>query len=361
MLTSDFDYSLPPELIAQEPPESRGDSRMMVLDRRTGAITHSHIRELHRWMRPDDLMVMNDTRVFPARLRGAWSDTGGRVELLLVEPVGEDGAARQGDVRGDETLWSCICGSGRPPRAGQVASFADGAIRATIVESRGEGGVVARFDSDGPLLDALSRHGAVPVPPYIHRAGDDLAHAALDRDRYQTIYAEHTGAVAAPTAGLHFTSEILAGLEAQGVRRAFVTLHVGPGTFKPVKTDTVEKHVIEPERYAVPQATADAIRDCRAAGGRILAVGSTSVRTLETMIRMPAAPCACSGRSGLYIHPPFEFKCVDLMLTNFHLPKSSLLMMVSALAGREHVLAAYAEAVRERYRFYSYGDCMLII
>lgn len=361
MLTSDFDYELPPELIAQEPPAVRGDSRMLVLDRANGAIVHSHIRELHRWLRPGDLMVMNNTRVFPARLKGNWKDTGGQVELLLVEPVDADGNVMPGDVRGDESRWACICGSGRPPRPGQLAVFADGAIRAEIAEARGGGTVVAAFESDVPLLDALSRGGAVPVPPYIHRASGDLAHAAMDRERYQTVYAAHTGAVAAPTAGLHFTPEILDDLSARGIKRSFVTLHVGPGTFKPVKVDTVEEHVIDPERYAVPQETADAIRACRAAGGRVLAVGSTSVRTLETMIRLPGAPCACEGRSGLYIYPPFDFRCVDLMLTNFHLPKSSLLMMVSALAGREHALAAYREAVRERYRFYSYGDCMLII
>ncbi len=361
MLTSDFDYELPPELIAQEPPATRGDSRMLVLDRATGTVTHSHIRELHRWLRPNDLMVMNNTRVFPARLQGNWKDTGGRVELLLIEPVDEYGNVIPGDVHGDETRWACICGSGRPPRPGQIASFASGEIRAEIIDAPGGGNVVARFESDGPLLTVLERDGAVPVPPYIHRANGDLAHAALDRDRYQTVYAAHTGAVAAPTAGLHFTPDILDDLKTRGIDRAFVTLHVGPGTFKPVKADTVEEHVIDPERYAVPQETADAIRACRAANGRILAVGSTSVRTLETMARMPDAPCACEGRSGLYIYPPFDFACVDLMLTNFHLPKSSLLMMVSALAGREHVLAAYREAVRERYRFYSYGDCMLII
>ena len=360
MLTSDFDFELPPELIAQEPPARRGDSRMLVLDRATGAIVHSRVRELHRWLRPGDLMVMNDTRVFPARLLGEWEDTGGRIELLLVEPVDASGAVIPGDVRGDEGRWTCLCRSGRPPRPGQAAVFGGGALRTTVDEACGEGSVIVRFHADVPLMEALSRFGAVPVPPYIRRSGDDLARAAMDRERYQTVYAAHTGAVAAPTAGLHFTEDILDDLAARGVSRAFVTLHVGPGTFKPVKSETVEGHAIDPERYEVPAATADAVRRCRESGGRILAVGSTSVRTLETMARAPGAPCACAGRSGLYIYPPFDFRCVDLMLTNFHLPRSSLLMMVSALAGRERVLAAYREAVRERYRFYSYGDCMLI-
>ncbi|MGI6496155.1 MAG: tRNA preQ1(34) S-adenosylmethionine ribosyltransferase-isomerase QueA [Kiritimatiellia bacterium] len=360
MLTSDFDYDLPAELIAQEPPAVRGDSRMLVLDRATGGIVHSHIRDLHRWLNPGDLLVMNDTRVFPARLQGNWEDTRGRIELLLVEPVDASGEVHPGDVRGDEDCWICLCGSGRPPRTGQSAVFVDGAIRAEILETREGGSVVARFHADAPLLDVLSRFGAVPVPPYIRREGNDRARAVLDRERYQTVYAAHTGAVAAPTAGLHFTPELLDDLATRGVPHAFVTLHVGPGTFKPVKSETVEEHAIDPERFDVPASTADAVRACRAAGGRVVAVGSTSVRTLETMARLPGAPCACSGRSGLYVYPPFEFRCVDRMLTNFHLPKSSLLMMVSALAGRETVLAAYREAVRERYRFFSYGDCMLV-
>ena len=358
MLTSDFNYDLPPELIAQEPPAERGTSRMMVLHRGDGRLEHRSVADLPEYLRADDLLVLNDTRVFPARIQGVWADTAGALELLLLEPqplpAGAGGAK-------ETVCWSCITGSGRPIRAGQKAAFAEGLLEAELVARRDNGTWTVLFRSEAPLMELLDRHGLTPVPPYIHRHGDGRQ-ARLDRERYQTIYARETGAVAAPTAGLHLTEALFAALEAKGVRRAAVTLHVGPGTFKPVKAATVEAHRMDPERFSVPQATADAVAACRATGGRVVAVGSTSVRTLETVAAAHEGQVVAeSGSSSIFIYPPYRFRVADAMLTNFHLPQSTLIMMVSALVGRERVLDAYREAVRERYRFFSYGDCMLIV
>lgn len=358
MLTSDFDYELPQELIAQEPPAERGTSRMMVLHRADGRLEHRSVADLPEYLTAADLLVLNDTRVFPARLQGVWGDTHGALELLLLEPLpvpaGVAGAA-------ELCCWSCISGSGRRVRPGQRAVFAEGRLEAEILARTGEGVCTALFRSAEPLMTLLDLYGLTPVPPYIRRDGDGRQ-ARLDRERYQTIYARETGAVAAPTAGLHFTEAIFDALRAKGVHRATVTLHVGPGTFKPVKAETVEAHRMDPERYAVPQETADAVAACRARGGRVVAVGSTSVRTLETVASANGGKVvAASGSSSIFIYPPYRFQAVDAMLTNFHLPQSTLIMMVSALAGRDAVLAAYREAVRERYRFFSYGDCMLIV
>ena len=359
MLTSDFNYDLPPELIAQEPPAERGTSRMMVLHRGDGRLEHRSVADLPEYLRADDLLVLNDTRVFPARIQGVWSDTRGALELLLLEPQPLPAGAG-GGVR-ETVCWSCITGSGRPIRAGQKAAFAEGQLEAELVARRDNGTWTVLFRSEAPLMELLDRHGLTPVPPYIHRHGDGRQ-ARLDRERYQTIYARETGAVAAPTAGLHLTEALFAALEAKGVRRAAVTLHVGPGTFKPVKAATVEAHRMDPERFSVPQATADAVAACRATGGRVVAVGSTSVRTLETVAAAhEGRVVAASGASSIVIAPPYRFRVADAMLTNFHLPQSTLIMMVSALVGRERILDAYREAVRERYRFFSYGDCMLIV
>jgi len=359
MQTHDFFYDLPPELIAQEPPPERGISRMMVLDRRDGSIAHRHVGDLPAYLNAGDLLVLNDTRVFPARIQGRWADTGGGLELLLLEPLAvPEGTA---DECRETVCWSCITGSGRPVRPGQRALFAEGLLDAEIVARRQDGNWTILLRSDRPLMELLDAYGLTPVPPYIHRNGDAET-ARLDRERYQTIYARETGAVAAPTAGLHFSEALFDALEAKGVRRAYVTLHVGPGTFKPVKTETVEAHRMDPERYAVPQATADAIADCRARGGRVVCVGSTSVRTLETVAAANGGRVvAASGSSSIFIYPPYRFRTVDAMLTNFHLPQSTLIMMVSALAGRERIMAAYREAIAQRYRFFSYGDCMLIV
>lgn len=358
MLTSDFDYELPVELIAQEPPPERGQSRMMVLNRGTGLLEHRGVADLPDFLRAGDLLILNDTRVFPARLQGHWQDTRGALELLLVDPqpLPPDQADEDGVC-----AWACITGSGRPIRNGQRAVFAEDRLEAEMLSRRENGSWTVLFRSREPLMDLLERYGLTPVPPYIHRRGDERQ-ARLDRERYQTIYAKTVGAVAAPTAGLHFNEAIFAALEAKGIQRAAVTLHVGPGTFKPVKTETVEAHHMDAERYVVPQETADAIAACRARGGRVVAVGSTSVRTLETVATEHGGQVvATSGSSSIFIYPPYRFLVVDAMLTNFHLPQSTLIMMVSALAGRDRILAAYREAVRERYRFFSYGDCMLIV
>jgi S-adenosylmethionine:tRNA ribosyltransferase-isomerase len=349
MQTSDFSYELPPELIAQEPPEVRGTSRMMVLHRADGRLEHRTVADVPDYLRAGDLLVLNDTKVFPARIFGKWTDTDGTLELLLIEP------------RPAPDVWMCITGSGRPIRAGQRAVFADGQLTAEALAKNGNGTWDIRLTSDAPLMALLDRYGQTPVPPYIHRHGDERQ-TRLDRERYQTVYARETGAVAAPTAGLHFTEALLAELEARGVRRTAVTLHVGPGTFKPVKTETVEAHRMDPERYAVSRGAAEEIAACRARGGRVVAVGSTSVRTLESVAAAnDGRVVETVGSSAIYIYPPYRFLATDAMLTNFHLPQSTLLMMVSALAGRERILDAYREAVRERYRFFSYGDCMLIL
>jgi S-adenosylmethionine:tRNA ribosyltransferase-isomerase len=379
MLTREFDYELPPELIAQEPPAERGTSRMLVLHRADGRLEHRRVADLPEYLTSDDLLVLNDTRVFPARLQGVWSDTRGALELLLLEPLplpataaecphepgmGTCDAARRSLAlpgAAHVSCWRCLSGSGRRVRPGQKALFADGRLEAEILERTGEGVCTALFRSDEPLMDLLESHGLTPVPPYIRRSGDERQ-TRMDRERYQTLYARETGAVAAPTAGLHFSEALLAALDAKGVRRAYVTLHVGPGTFKPVTCDVVEEHRMDAERYSVPPETAAAIAACRARGGRVVAVGSTSVRTLETVAAAHGGQVvAASGASAIFIYPPYRFRATDLMLTNFHLPQSTLIMMVAALVGRERILAAYREAVAERYRFFSYGDCMLIV
>lgn len=349
MLTTDFDYSLPPELIAQVPPAERGSSRMLVVHRDSGLLEHRRISDLPNYVQADDVMVFNDTRVFSARIFGTWADTPGKVELLLVEPsLNHPGA------------WSALCRSSRPIQPGRVMVFAEGALQATVVEKDPTGRVDLMFTCQGDFFEVLDQIGVPPVPPYIHRDQQD-ARVALDKARYQTIYARETGAVAAPTAGLHFSKDLFAQLDAAGVHRTFVTLHVGPGTFRPVKAERIEEHVMDAERYEIPETTAAAIAQAHATGHRVFAVGSTSVRTLETSAQHEGVVHAGKGRSSIFIYPPYTFRATDAMLTNFHLPKSTLVMMVSALAGKELIFKAYQEAIRERYRFYSYGDCMLIL
>ncbi len=351
--TADFDYELPPDLIAQEPLGKRSDSRMLVLDRGAGTLTHRHSRDVGEFLRPGDLLVLNDTKVFAARAFGAWEDTPGKVEILLVEPDPD---------AGNPLRWLALCKSSRPMLPGRVMILAEGRLRATVAAPRdAEGRVTLDLAPEGDLFDVMDAYGVPPVPPYIRRDRED-SRVALDRKRYQTVYAHERGAVAAPTAGLHFTEELLADLERNGVPHVFVTLHVGPGTFKPVQCEHIADHVMDPERYVVTEAAAEAIRRTKASGGRVVCVGSTSVRTLETVAsRHGGEVVAETGRSRLFIHPPYKFLVTDAMLTNFHLPKSTLLMMISAPAGRDRVMDAYREAIRERYRFYSYGDCMLIL
>ncbi len=360
MKTSLFWYPLPARLIAQHPAEKRGTEKMLVLHRATGVLEHRHIADFPEYITPEDLLVVNDTKVFPARLVGSWPDTHGQVEILLVSPApGEN--STPGALEALE--WNCIVGSGRKCRPGQTAVFGPHAeLKATLLKPlEGIGMWRVAFASSRPLMALLDEIGHTPVPPYVKREGTQEEEKA-DRERYQTIYAREIGSVAAPTAGLHFTDEIFAALDAKGVRRVAVTLHVGPGTFRPVKAEQIEDHHMDFEAFSISPETAQAINDCRKRGGRIFCCGSTTVRTLETVAAAnDGLIVPGSGASNIFIYPPYKFLATDAMLTNFHLPQSTLLMMVSALAGRKRILCAYAMAVRADYRFFSYGDCMLIV
>ncbi len=359
MKTSQFYFPLPERLIAQHPAEKRGTEKMLVLHRSTGMVEHRHIADLVEYITSNDLLVVNDTKVFPARLLGKWVDSDGAVEVLMVSAAPEE-------EKSEGVLWNCIVGSGRKCREGQVAVFGPaGELKARFVNPlSGIGMWKIEFLSDRPLMELLDAFGHTPVPPYVKREGT-REEEMEDRVRYQTIYAKNVGSVAAPTAGLHFTPEIFAALEAKGVERVSVTLHVGPGTFRPVKSADIEDHQMDFEAFDVPPETAEAINKCKARGGRVFCVGSTTVRTLETVASRSDNPDPLvvpgSGASNIFIYPPYKFKVCDCMLTNFHLPQSTLLMMVSALAGRERVLCSYALAVQKDYMFFSYGDCMLIV
>ena len=349
MRTDLFNYELPPELIAQQPAAQRDQARLMVLNRADQSILHRRIADLPEFLEAPDVLVVNDTKVIPARVLGHKQDTGGKVEILLLEEL----------ARGE---WDVLMRCSRRPAPGSRLVFGGGSLIARMIADGSGGHARLQFETDRPVLDLLEEIGQPPLPPYIHRDADTLrAETQPDRDRYQTIYAREPGAVAAPTAGLHFTPALFDTLAAKGVERHPVTLHVGIGTFRPVTAEDVEGHEMESERYKLPAATAQACVAARAAGGRIVAVGSTSVRTLETVAKETGALMEHAGRSSLYIYPPYEFLAVDVMMTNFHLPQSTLLMMVSAFAGREFALHAYEVAVAERYRFYSYGDAMLIL
>ncbi|WP_373049221.1 tRNA preQ1(34) S-adenosylmethionine ribosyltransferase-isomerase QueA [Vulgatibacter sp.] len=349
MKTSDFDFQLPDELIAQSPLEARDASRLLVLPRAGGAPSHRAFRDLPDLLLPGDLLVLNDARVIPARLRGAKVESGGRVELLLCDPLGPVG---------DRAAWRCMGGSSKPLRPGKFLRFTDGAgaLDAEILAVHEGGFVDVAFAADpDAFLDRLEGLGELPLPPYLGRPPEEA-----DRERYQTIYARERGAVAAPTAGLHFTEAIFARLVARGIERATVTLHVGPGTFLPVRADDVSEHRMHAERYQVPDATAAAIARTRERGGRVIAVGTTALRTLESAADGRGGVRAGPGVSELFVTPGYDFRVVDGLVTNFHLPRSTLVMLVAALAGHQRLLAAYEEAVRERYRFYSYGDAMLV-
>lgn len=346
MLTSDFDFELPPELIAQTPLAARDASRLLLLRRPSGQISHRQFGELPSLLRRGDLLVLNDARVIPARLLGKKVGTGGRVELLLIRPVAQLLRTDAALSSEQQVEWQCLGQASKGLKAGAKVEF-DGGLMAEILEAMGNGEYVVRFTSPlATLAAAIEKAGQLPLPPYIDRPPD-----AADAERYQTVFARANGSVAAPTAGLHFTPQLLGSLDALGVRHAFVTLDVGPGTFLPVREGALSAHKMHAERCSIPTETAEAIAQAR----RVVAVGTTVVRTLESL----------GGEAGdmdteLFILPGFEFKVVGAMLTNFHLPKSTLLMLVSAFAGREHTLAAYAEAVEERYRFFSYGDAMFI-
>ena len=369
MKTRQFWYPLPERLIAQHPAEKRGTEKMMVLHRATGVVEHRHIADIVEYITANDLLVVNDTKVFPARLIGEWPDTHGAIELLMVNaaPMDADDERPSMTAGTDSLRWNCIIGSGRKCREGQVASFGPaGELKATLLKPlSGIGMWQVEFSCDRPLMDLLDEFGRTPVPPYVKREGT-AEEEKEDRERYQTIYAREVGSVAAPTAGLHFTPEIFAALDAKGVKRVAVTLHVGPGTFRPVKADNIEDHHMDFEAFTVPPETAEAVNECKARGGRVFCVGSTTVRTLETVAAAVDGQNgrvveAGSGASDIFIYPPYRFRVCDCMLTNFHLPQSTLLMMISALAGRERVLCSYALAVRNNYMFFSYGDCMLIV
>ncbi|MBA4387403.1 MAG: tRNA preQ1(34) S-adenosylmethionine ribosyltransferase-isomerase QueA [Verrucomicrobia bacterium] len=346
MKTSEFNYELPQDLIAQAPLAERSASRMLVLDRRTGSISHGLFADLPSLLSAGDLVVVNTSRVIPARVFGKRIGSGGKVEVMLLE---QEPSGR----------WLALFRASRPPRKGLALVLGNGEATAEVEEVLEYGKVYVRIMSEWPVLELLDRIGLPPLPPYIKR--DRATVKNDDTRRYQTVYAESAGSVAAPTAGLHFTEEVLKKIELAGVRRASVVLHVGLGTFRPVKSDTVEEHVMESERFEVPEETARLIGETKRAGGRIIAVGSTTVRVLETVAGEAGEIKPCAGRTSIFIHPPHEFRAIDCMLTNFHLPMSTLLMMVCALAGRELVMKAYSEAIAMRYRFYSYGDCMMIV
>jgi len=335
--TSDFSFELPDELIADRPTPRRDGSRLMTLDKRTGTTGHHHFADLPELLHPGDLLVLNDTRVFPARIGGVKPRTGGGIELLILEEAEPD-------------HWRAMA-RGKLPQGEKITL--DGGLNGEITAVEGGGIVVCRFDC-ADVLGHLEAHGRIPLPPYMNREAD-----ADDRERYQTVFAREAGSVAAPTSGLHFTPALLAALTKRGIGTCHITLHVGPGTFLPVRANYLADHVMHPERYAIPQQAVDAIGRTRAAGGRIIACGTTVTRTLETA--MAHGPLiAHEGTSRLFIHSDYRFRAIDAMVTNFHLPCSTLLMLVSALAGKERVLYAYELAVARRYRFYSYGDGMLI-
>ncbi|MEX2606448.1 MAG: tRNA preQ1(34) S-adenosylmethionine ribosyltransferase-isomerase QueA, partial [Kiritimatiellia bacterium] len=336
MKTADFDYELPSELIAQHPAMRRDEARMLSLRVEDGDMRHQSIVDFPDYLRPGDALVLNNTRVIPARTHGVKS-TGGRVECLFIEPVE--------DAEGE---WLVMMKSSHRPREGTTVTLSD-ALKLEVLENRDDGLNRVRAIGSEPVLATLDKIGEPPLPPYIHR--ESLCEE--DPERYQTVYASQPGAVAAPTAGLHFTPELLDRIRAKGVEVVEVTLHVGPGTFRPVKVDDVTAHHMDEERYEVSDECAEVLNLTRQKGGRIVAVGSTSVRTLETVVRADGTFAAGRGRSGLYIYPPYSFKAVDAILTNFHLPKSTLLMMMSAFARRETMLAAYQEAIEHRYRFFS--------
>nr|WP_296459466.1 tRNA preQ1(34) S-adenosylmethionine ribosyltransferase-isomerase QueA [uncultured Acetatifactor sp.] len=341
MLKSDYSFELPRELIAQDPLEERSSSRLLVLDKRTGAVSHHVFREIGDFLRPGDCLVLNDTRVIPARLLGEREGTGAHVELLLLK-------RKSGDV------WETLVRPGKKCRPGTRLTFGDGMLKAEILDTVEEGNRLVRFDYEGIFEEVLDRLGEMPLPPYI-------THKLQDRNRYQTVYARHEGSAAAPTAGLHFTKELLDRLEGKGIGIAYVTLHVGLGTFRPVKEENVLEHHMHTEHYEVSREAADTINRTKAQGGRIVCVGTTSCRTLESAADESGLVQPGSGDTDIFIYPGYRFRVLDALITNFHLPESTLIMLVSALAGREHVLAAYEEAVRERYRFFSFGDAMLIV
>ena len=340
MKTSDFYYDLPKELIAQDPLEDRSASRLMHLNKETGEYEHGHFRDILKYLKPGDCLVINDTKVIPARLYGSKVGTDAAIEILLLK-------------RRENDIWETLVKPGKKCKVGTVISFGDGILTGEVVDIVDEGNRLIQFHYDGIFEEILDQLGEMPLPPYI-------THKLQDKNRYQTVYAKHEGSAAAPTAGLHFTKELLQQVQDAGVKIAHVTLHVGLGTFRPVKVEDVTQHHMHSEFYVVEEGQAKLINDTKAAGGRVIAVGTTSCRTLESATGEDGILKAGSGWTEIFIYPGYRFKMIDGLITNFHLPESTLVMLVSALAGKEHIMAAYEEAVREKYRFFSFGDAMMI-
>lgn len=341
MNTADFDFHLPEELIAQTPLEKRDASRLLVVNHKTGQMEDTHFDAIIDQLHPGDALVMNDTRVLPARLHGEKPETGGHVELLLLK-----------NTEGDN--WEVLAKPAKRLKVGAAISFGDGRLTATVLEELEHGGRIVRFHYQGIFLEVLESLGEMPLPPYIHEK-------LKDRERYQTVYAKENGSAAAPTAGLHFTKELLAKIEAKGVKLVYLTLHVGLGTFRPVSVDNVDEHEMHSEFYTLSDEAAETLRQVKASGKRVIAVGTTSIRTLETIgSKFNGEIKAESGWTNIFIKPGYDWKIVDAFSTNFHLPKSTLVMLVSAFAGRELVLSAYQHAIDEKYRFFSFGDAMFI-
>ena len=340
MNVKDFDYELPEELIAQDPLEDRSSSRLMILDRETGEIRHTVFKSIIDELQAGDCLVINNTKVIPARLFGIKEETGASIEVLLLK-------------RKEDNIWETLVRPGKKAKPGTVLSFGDGLLKGTVVEVVEEGNRLIQFSYEGIFEEILDRLGQMPLPPYI-------THPLKDKNRYQTVYAKYDGSAAAPTAGLHFTRELLEQIQAKGVEIASVTLHVGLGTFRPVKVENVQEHHMHSEFFRIEEKEAEKINRAKREGRRVISVGTTSCRTLESAADEQGFVAAKSGWTDIFIYPGYRFKCIDALITNFHLPQSTLLMLVSALAGREHVLAAYEEAVKKRYRFFSFGDAMFI-
>lgn len=337
---SDFYFDLPKELIAQDPLADRASSRLLCLDKHTGATSHHVFREVVNYLKPGDCLVLNNTKVIPARLYGVKEDTGAAIEVLLLK-------------RKEDNQWETLVRPGKKCKPGTRLVFGEGLLHAQVLDVLEEGNRLIRFEYDGIFEEILDQLGEMPLPPYI-------THKLQDKNRYQTVYAKYEGSAAAPTAGLHFTKELLARIEEMGVKLAYVTLHVGLGTFRPVKEDNVLEHHMHSEFYQISKEAADTINETKANGGRVICVGTTSCRTIESAADEDGRLHAYSGNTEIFIYPGYQFKVLDGLITNFHLPESTLIMLVSALAGREHVLAAYEEAVKEKYRFFSFGDAMFI-
>lgn len=337
---SDYDFYLPENLIAQTPLEKRDTSRLLVLDKETGAIAHRHFYDIVEYLNENDCLILNDSRVMPARIYGTRRDTGAKVEFLLLRNLGND-------------IWEALAGPGKKAKTGTEFLFEEGDMTGTVTEVQPDGNRLIQFQYEGSFFQVLDKLGQMPLPPYIKEK-------LKDKERYQTVYAAETGSAAAPTAGLHFTDELLGKIREKGVKTGFVTLHVGLGTFRPVSAENILDHKMHAEHYYMPAETARLIKETKKNGGRVIAVGTTSCRTIESVATKHGEICESDGFTDIFIYPGYPFKALDGLVTNFHLPQSTLLMLVSALAGRDNILKAYEEAVKENYRFFSFGDAMLI-